>query len=423
MKSHSLFSQILFGFIISISIFAITLLLFFKIGMSDAIIEWENHSLGILKDIAITVLTKDANPEELNIPQDEPIFIYNENRELVYSNRGSGKKNPQEKEYLPLVYNGEIVGYLYTLQLHFLDNYANKQFTFTLNKAVITSLLVSVIIVLLLALYISNKISKPAKKIAHYLGVIENNRGGKTIEIKGSHEIKQIVNAVNSLQNRLSHEESIRQQWAMDIAHDLRTPVSALKAQFEGMLHDVLDITKLRIQRNFSEVVRMELLVEDLSELIKLEEPEIKVYNEEINAIDFIQEITSKNIDILKSKNINLTIQRDIETFRGDEMLLYRAISNLWNNALRHTNINGYISIIFSRKNDQTEIKVINSGDIISRTELSKIFNRLYRGETARKSKGSGLGLTITKQIVELHHGEIDVISDDDNGTVFTVRI
>lgn len=423
MRGNSLFSQIFGGFLISIILFTVILLIFYKIGLSGAIDRWSEHSLTEVKEIARIIILGEDDVDNLVSSEDEPIFIYNMNKELIFTNRGKNSKIRNPEDFVPVYTNKEVIGYLYTSQVHFMDIKANKQFTYAITKAIIYALLISTVLVVILSLIITGKISRPAKNIANSLEILSQGEKGHTIEPTGALEIRQITQSLNLLSQKLAREGELRTQWARDIAHDLRTPVAALKAQFEGMSYGALDINLSRINQNLKEVFRMEVLVEDLSELMKLEEPELKLYLDSINTDDFVNEIVSRGTKEATEKNIKITIDNNVPDFVADEMLLHRAVSNIWSNAIRHVNESGEISILTKDVGKSLQLVISNSGDVIPIDELEKIFDRLFRGEVARNSQGSGLGLTITKRIIELHGGSINVTSNSNTGTSFIINI
>ncbi len=106
-----------------------------------------------------------------------------------------------------------------------------------------------------------------------------------------------------------------------------------------------------------------------------------------------------------------------MQTFTADRNLIERALSNFLSNAVRHVDHGGSIELIADLINNKVSLKVLNSGEPIPAEEISKVFDRLYRGEHARNTPGSGLGLTIAKKIAELHGGEVDIVSDEKAGT------
>ncbi len=423
LKKTSLFVRILAAFIVSLLLFSGILIISYSMGFSGAVSAWESSSLQSIKDNAVDFL---RNPEKVNkavMPQDVPVFIYNKQKNLQYSNRGIGKQHILDEKLIPLYLENEEIGFLITSQRHFLDNKANQRFAQALTRAVILALVISLIVVSIWAVIIARSISRPSMIIASGIEKLSEGRLGTIIPEKGTSEIRKIAAAVNNLSRQLVKEKELRTQWTRDIAHDLRTPVAALKAQSEGMLHGALDITKDRVNKNMKEIYRMENLVEDLSELMKLEEPKLKISPQEIITVDFINQIISRCHDEIADKKIKVEIRNKLPLFQGDERLLNRAMANIWSNAVRHTQYGGKITIDVYKKSSLIIIKVHNTGDIIPKNELNRIFDRLFRGEQSRNTPGSGLGLTITRKIVELHHGRIYAQTKETAGTEFIIEL
>lgn len=420
MNRKSIFIQIFSGFLITIAIFTILLVIFFNLGLRDASAKWSDASMIEMENIALRVVDNSINLRDISV--DNPLFVYNSEKVLIYSNRGSGRKNIEDKEFIPLYSGSVLIGYYTSPRVHFSDNEANKQFTESITKAIYFAVFISTLLVLFIALMVSRNISLPTRKIVNFLQELTGKEYGKTIESRGALEIEKIITAVNRLSFELAKAEGLRAQWGRDIAHDLRTPVAALKAQFEGMISGALSLDRGRIDKNLQEILRMEYLVEDLSELMKLEDPKTELSIIDIDSSDFINQIKEISLDELIAKKIEVESTTSIDFFQGDEMYLYRAVSNIWTNAVRHTEVGGKITIdIFSSKDFNT-LTISNRGDIIPPHEIDKIFDRLYRGEKARNTKGSGLGLTIAKEIVILHGGEIRVASDA-SGTSFNILL
>jgi two-component system sensor histidine kinase BaeS len=197
-----------------------------------------------------------------------------------------------------------------------------------------------------------------------------------------------------------------------------------MRAQFEGMRDGVLDLSTDRIDKSLKEIFRIEILVADLEELMRLESPEMKVSIEEVGAAAFIEEITERYAAESVNKQIRFQSRRQLETFRADPALLQRAVTNFLANALRHTPRAGTIELsIGPAEHGGTLIAVANSGEPIPPLELEKVFDRLYRGEYARSSPGSGLGLTIAKRIAELHGGALSIRNREEGGVVVEMTL
>ncbi|GAH87301.1 unnamed protein product, partial [marine sediment metagenome] len=234
--------------------------------------------------------------------------------------------------------------------------------------------------------------------------------------------------------------QELRRQWSQDIAHDLRTPISALKAQFEGMRDGVLDVSPSRIERNIREISRIEQLVADLEELMRLESPEMKLSMTEIWAQGFLDEMRERFSHEIERKNISFEGRSAVSSFTADEGLIHRAVANFISNAVRHTNRNGRITASIESLNyiesppstkslaakdgeHSIVIRVSNTGEPIPEHERERVFDRLFRGEYSRNTPGSGLGLTIAGRIAELHGGTVTIKSQEKPGTTVEMVI
>ena len=125
----------------------------------------------------------------------------------------------------------------------------------------------------------------------------------------------------------------------------------------------------------------------------------------------------------LKRKNLIFKADNSLKTLTGDKDLIFRALVNIISNAVRHAEKGGTVELFFHKANDKNIIKIFNSGDIISKEDGKRAFDRLYRGEFARNTSGSGLGLTISKKIVQLHGGGISIYPDENSGTIVVITI
>lgn len=421
MRVKSLVFQISGGFILTTLIIFIIISITYKIGLNRAIERWSDNQYLQVRSVAEKVLTQGSITKD-EVSDSIPIFVYDKSYVLLFSNRGGGKKNIENRELLEVVIDDELMGYYSTSSTHFMDTNANKQFTRAIDRAIVLAIIISSIVITFVSIFLSKKIHKPTKEIVEFIRRIEAGERGITLRTFGAPEMERIASVINDLSMKLQREAEIRSQWARDVAHDLRTPVSALKVQFEAMSSGVLEINKERFKKNLKEVEAMEYLVEDLSDLMRLEEPELRLIRSHISISDLFQYMNLHD-PVIEEKKIVVQMNIGNDELYCDEMLMGRAISNLWSNAIRYTNQGGTISISSSVLDQKTVISIQNSGDPIPEYELNKIFDRLYRGETSRHSRGSGLGLSITKRIITLHGGDITVRSTLDEGTTFEIMV
>lgn len=377
--------------------------------------QWKTLRIAAIEETARQILLSDDPPP---LPQEIPITIYDNTGSLAASNRGIGRgRIQQENELRVLKDGGRVIGYYSTGQISFRSSSSSRELIDTMVTVLSIGLLLALGISLAAAAYFSRKLSRPAQRISSSLeDMIKGNSQAKADE-KGFEEIAAIARSVNTLQESLQHEQVIRSQWAQDIAHDLRTPTASMKAQFEAMLDGVFPVTTERIQKASKELYRMEMLIHDLETLMKLESPEMHLNISSIDSQQFIQELSARFPDALSPVN------SDPFQFHADEQLLYRAVSNLISNAVRHAQSGTSVSVRIEKTDRHAEISVHNYGTPIPQHEIPRVFDRLFRGEFARNTPGSGLGLTIVKRIAELHNGSADIVSSEEHGTEACIRI
>jgi signal transduction histidine kinase len=196
------------------------------------------------------------------------------------------------------------------------------------------------------------------------------------------------------------------QQFTADAAHELRTPLAAIRATIESTL----------MADTFTEIEAKETL------------QNLNKQNQRLSQLvaDLIDDIYEEFYALATINQINLIKQIEVERslkVRGNEEQLYRLVANLVINAINYTEAKGQVILNLNQKNDQAIIKIIDTGIGIPETEQNLIFNRFYRVNKARSRSqgGSGLGLSIAKAIAQSHQGKIEVKSELGKGSIFTL--
>jgi len=422
---RSLFIKALFFFVGAALIFLVFMTVSLFLGFNRSLTDWSTNKSKEIRETAISLLQNPDLASETTFPGNIPVFIYDDTHELVFTNRGASRRREagSSADVDPLVVEDQIIGYFHIGNIDFQNDYANQQLIQSMTRVIWIGVVVSWITSIIFALIFSRSLSRPARLVAAGINRIADGSLDEAIPEQGVDEISQIAHAANNLRDQLLKEKRLRTQWAQDIAHDLRTPISALKAQFEGMLDGVLPMNTDRIKRNIGEVLRVENLINDLQELMTLETPELRSNPTEIDLELLTSQLaTAFSFKALK-KNVRITREIRVPRLLADEDLLLRALSNIMNNAIRHSVKGGEVRISTGESDGRVMLKIHNDGDIIPEEELGRVFDRLYRGDHARNTPGSGLGLTISRQIVELHGGKISIASDPTAGTTVEIRL
>lgn len=156
---------------------------------------------------------------------------------------------------------------------------------------------------------------------------------------------------------------------------------------------------------------------------MSLESPEKKLSRKEIKAQAVVDLLRDRFSFETSKKNIRFVGKTMIDTFAADQILIQRALTNFMSNAVRHAERDGTISVLIAKRDGSVTLTVSNTGELIPANEIDRVFDRLFRGEYARNTPGSGLGLTIAKKIAELHGGSISIRSQKNTGTEVKMTI
>jgi two-component system sensor histidine kinase BaeS len=417
---RGLFARTILSFAAALAVLLAVLAAAFTVGIGRSLEEWERQKATELERYALAVL--EGRPPETAPPVDTPLFVYGEDRALLWSNRGRGR-NVGESQMIPLAGSGGAKGYYYTGGVHFGGDAANQRLLASLRGVVGLGSAVSAAVALLFALYFAARLSRPARSVAAGLDRISGGNLSEPIPEAGATEIAAIARAANRLQRQLAAEREIRKQWAQDVAHDLRTPIAAIKAQLEGMRDGVLQPTAQRIERTWGEVERVERLVAGLDELTRLESPEMRLAPVTMDAGRLLEDCADLWAARAADKRLVLERHAAVGTFAADDGLVRRALANLLSNAIRHADPDSVVRLEVALEPPWIVLRVANRGPVIPEEELERVFERLYRGEYARSTPGSGLGLTIARRIAELHGGTVTLRSSADAGTVAEMRL
>ncbi len=225
--------------------------------------------------------------------------------------------------------------------------------------------------------------------------------------------------------------EKVRSEFITNASHELRTPVTSIKLLLEALESGAKDDEKARnefIRNLLREADRLHALVNDLLDLSRLETAHEKLAWSEIELRKVVHDSIQTVLPMAQKKGVDIkeNIEDHLHKIFADQLRLSQVLVNLVNNAVKFTPSGGEVRVIVRRLEDSIEFKVQDTGIGIPQEDLPYVFDRFYRVEHNRarrqNSGGSGLGLTISKQVVEMHGGRITVASNG-KGTVFTFTI
>ncbi|MFN9646266.1 MAG: sensor histidine kinase [Cyanobacteriota bacterium] len=234
------------------------------------------------------------------------------------------------------------------------------------------------------------------------------------------------------LQSRRSLEAQLSQQerWVSDVAHELKTPLTALLLVGDSLAATVTDHNAVLVERLLRELRRMQDLVADLLELSRLENvlPGQGIPEQSIDMLALLSDVWQGIKPLADEKNLSLHLTCDSESsfVHGDRRRLHRAILNLFDNACRYSPEAGIIFVHVQASMDWLRIEVCDQGPGLTEADLEHLFERFYRGDSSRcrhHRGASGLGLAIVQQIVLSHGGWILADNSSHGGARFELRL
>lgn len=297
----------------------------------------------------------------------------------------------------------------------------DAQFLNTINTVFAGAFLFSIIIAILSSTRISKKFLQPIYLIKENAKLIEYGKYDKLNEVRtNTFELHDLSVSVEELAERLEYQDALRKRMTSDIAHELRTPLATIQSHIEAFMDGVWEPGPEKLSIVLDEITRLTKLIKDLSDLSTMESDEIKLNKSQVNLSMLLNSVVESFEPLFMSKSIHLEkeIQNDIE-LSGDADRLNQIFVNILSNAYKYTNETGYVLISLKQLKDTAMISVTDNGIGIPREDIKHIFERFYRSDLSRNrgTGGTGIGLTISRALVEAHGGRISIESEEGRGT------
>ena len=243
----------------------------------------------------------------------------------------------------------------------------------------------------------------------------------------GSDELSELGSAFNTMADNLQQAEQLRRDMTADIAHELRTPLSVIRANLEAMIDGVYPADADHIHTTLDQANLLSRLIEDLRTLALAEAGQLQLVTRPADVTKLISSTLASFETQAKTQHLTLTanIEAGLPVIELDPDRIKQALAILIANALRYTPANGSISVNARRESDHLLIEVSDTGSGIAPDDLPHVFERFYRADKSRSRAGggSGLGLAIAKSIIEAHTGTIEARSEAGQGTIMRIEL
>ena len=315
----------------------------------------------------------------------------------------------------PLFLGGEQIGHL---EVSLLSPRKEGVFVARSDRLLLVSLLVLGGFAIIFSVFFSRKLTFPIKGLTRAATDISGGNLKSRVKISGNDEIAQLSDAFNRMAQSLEIQESLRRKLTTNIAHELRTPISAIRGELEAMIDGLIPIDKEHLQSLYAEIGRLRKIIEGIEELSQAEASSRYLRKTIFPLYPFLEGISGRFGMLFAEKGVGIELSCDEKlTINADPDRLSQIIINLLSNALKATESGGNVMITANEGPTGTVIEVGDSGSGIADEDIPFIFERFYRGEKG----GLGIGLTIVRELIEAHGGTITARSDAGKGAVFTL--
>jgi two-component system sensor histidine kinase BaeS len=286
--------------------------------------------------------------------------------------------------------------------------------------------IISIVFAAIAGIILAGKISVPVKAATRAAKDIArgnyNNRINTDI---CTMELSELGNAVNHMAESLDNQEMLRRRLTSDVAHELRTPVANVSSNIEAIIEGVLEPTNERLSSCYNELERITGIITELEKLRQIEGENMILHIGHVDIYELAKEVKLIFENEMSKKNIRCDIIGEHIDVCVDKDKMSQVLNNLISNAVKYTDNYGNIQITVIQENENVVITVEDNGCGIDDNDIQYIFERFYRTDKSRNRStgGAGIGLTITRAIVQLHGGTIHVESKKGVGSLFKVTI
>jgi len=311
-------------------------------------------------------------------------------------------------------------------------------FTQAVNEVLLVAASFAFLTAVLVSTFVARQIVKPVQEMKAASQRIAAGRYDERVQVAGEDELAELGHSFNRMAQELAQTEERRRQLIGDVAHELRTPLSSIRGVMEGLQDGILPPEPKTFTSVEQEVNRLQRLVRDLEELSKAEAGQIPLEKERIDPAELVETVIFRLGQQFADKQVslNIDIPPDLPTISVDPGRMTQVLLNLLGNALQFTPSGGHVTVQCLVNDSSSsgcqdlgsdpclQITVADTGIGLTAAQISHIFERFYRVDKSRSRAGggSGIGLTISKYLVEAHGGRLTAASSGLNqGSVFMI--
>jgi two-component system sensor histidine kinase BaeS len=249
---------------------------------------------------------------------------------------------------------------------------------------------------------------------------VEAGEVGAQVEVRGPREIRALGRAFNAMSSRLAADTEARKRLLADVSHELRTPLTVIQGSVEAMLDGVYPADRPHLERLLAETRQLERLVEDLRTLSLADAGALPLHRQPLDLADMSSDVVSGFQPQADAAGVAIGVDAaDVPVVEADERRIRQVVANLMSNALRHTPSGGSVTVRLRAEAAAVILEVVDTGSGMDADAAAHAFDRFWR---AGDAAGAGIGLSIVRDLVEAHGGDVALVSAPGAGTTVRCR-
>jgi two-component system sensor histidine kinase BaeS len=322
---------------------------------------------------------------------------------------------PQYVPY-PLFLAGSRIG---LLEVRRLELRKGTVFVERSNRFLLGSLLIMGVVALALSAVASRRLTRPLKQLASAAAAISEGDLSSRVPVSQRDEIGALAGTFNRMAHALQGVEQLRKKLLANVAHELRTPLGAMRAELEGMMDGLIPTGREQLQSLHDETGRLRRMLDEMEDLAHAQASALTISKRPVSLGPLLHDIVERARVNALDKDVHLALECDDRlVIQADPDKLGQIVLNVVDNAVKAVAAGGTVTVRASAGTGEVVVAVEDDGIGIDPADLAFIFERFYR----RSEGGLGIGLAIVKELVEAHGGRIDVRSERGQGSVFTLH-
>lgn len=299
-----------------------------------------------------------------------------------------------------------------------------RQIRDALSRNVVLGSVLAILAAIVVAVFVARRVSRPITALTAAAAALEAGRRDVEVHLANAPgELGELAATFDRMAAAVAREDDLRRRLVSDVAHEVRTPLAILRGTTEALVHKVVEPDDKTLESLHEEVLRLTRLVGDLETLAAADATGLNLDRHRVDLAAVAAAVADLARPAAEAADLHVSTNLLPAPVRADENRLRQVVTTLTANAIAYTPAGGTIIVRTGATGGSAFVEVSDSGPGIDPADLPHLFERFYRGNVARGTAGSGVGLAVALELVTAHGGTIEAANRPDGGAAFTVTL